>query len=170
MALENFDSNNEEVKKGKKQIEEFLNRFPYKTKPELIDDLTPDQIYKIGSKNTFFYWVQYGTFAAGAIYLGGGTQVYENAKAKLTLFKRLLKKLLEYPVVIHDAGNRLQPNLVPNYLLDLGAVFHQFYTECRVLDESEQELTQNRLFLSECARQVFKNCLDLIGVNAPEKM
>ena len=87
IALSNFDPNIEGAIKGKKQIEEFLNRFPYKTKPELIDDLTSEQVYQIGSKNTFFYWVQYGTSEAGAIYLGGGAQVYENAKANLPLFK-----------------------------------------------------------------------------------
>ena len=83
---------------------------------------------------------------------------------------KLMKKLLEYPVMIQDAALRLQPNAIPNYLLDLSAVFHQFYTVCRVLDEKEKVISQNRLFLSECTRQVLKNGLDLIGVNSPERM
>jgi len=83
---------------------------------------------------------------------------------------KLMKKLLEYPVIIKDACYRFQPNLIPTYLIDLSTIFHQFYTECRVIDEDNFETSQNRLFLSECTRIVLKNALDLIGVKAPERM
>ena len=83
---------------------------------------------------------------------------------------KLLKKLLEYPVTIKDAGDRIQPNIIPNYLLDLSTLFHQFYTECQVLNNKDETIIQNRLFLLECTRQILKNGLDLIGVSSPERM
>ena len=83
---------------------------------------------------------------------------------------KLMKKLLGYPVMIKDSAERIQPNLIPNYLLDLSALFHQFYTECQVLNNKDENIIQNRLFLLECTRQVLRNGLDLIGVSAPERM
>ncbi len=84
--------------------------------------------------------------------------------------KKLMKKLSEYPVIIQDASERIQPNLLPNYLIELSSIFHQFYTVCHVLNAPEKPIVQNRLFLAECTRQVLKNGLEIIGVSAPERM
>jgi arginyl-tRNA synthetase len=51
----------------------------------------------------------------------------------------------------------------------LAALFHAFYTECRVLGE-EAELSQARLALTDAARIVLRNTLTLLGVTAPERM
>lgn len=83
---------------------------------------------------------------------------------------KLMKKLLDYPIIIKDAGDKCQPNILPNYLLELSAMFHQFYAQHRVLDENDATITQNRLFTAECVRQTLKNGLDIIGVSTPERM
>ncbi|MBU1076839.1 MAG: arginine--tRNA ligase [Spirochaetes bacterium] len=106
----------------------------------------------------------------------------ENKKIKVeyTLYKndwewkeeevKLIKKMFDFPLMIQQAAENIQPNLLPNYLLDLAGIFHQFYTQCRVLDEKQKEITQNRLFLSECTRQILYNGLKIMGVTAPERM
>jgi arginyl-tRNA synthetase len=48
--------------------------------------------------------------------------------------------------------------------------FHRFYTECRVIDEDDAELTIARLALSSAAMRAIKGVLDLLGVSAPEAM
>lgn len=53
-----FEQNNEIVQKieeGKRQLELFLTKYPFKEKPELIDSLTPEKIYSPGSEDYFFY-------------------------------------------------------------------------------------------------------------------
>ena len=57
-----------------------------------------------------------------------------------------------------------------NYIQKLATAIHEFYTECRVIDESNTSLTSSRLALAKASKIVMKNALDTIGVNAPEKM
>jgi hypothetical protein len=69
---------------------EFLKRYPFREHPELIDNLTPDKIYKKGAEDYFFLWVEHRTKALGAIFTYGGA-VYPNAIANIDKFKSLLK-------------------------------------------------------------------------------
>jgi arginyl-tRNA synthetase len=52
---------------------------------------------------------------------------------------------------------------------ELAAVFHSFYTNCRVLGD-DPDLTAARLALVRAARIVLRIVLNIIGVSAPEKM
>jgi arginyl-tRNA synthetase len=47
--------------------------------------------------------------------------------------------------------------------------FHQFYHNCRILTE-DAALTRARLALSRATRVVLANTLDLMGMEAPERM
>ena len=82
----------------------------------------------------------------------------------------LLKILLEYSNVVDSAANSKQPCVLTNYIQKLAAAIHSFYTECRVIDQSNVELTKNRLALCKAAMIVMKDALNLIGVSAPEEM
>ena len=53
--------------------------------------------------------------------------------------------------------------------MDLAALFHSFYTECRCLVEDEA-LRRARLGLADATRVVLRNTLTLLGVSAPERM
>jgi arginyl-tRNA synthetase len=53
--------------------------------------------------------------------------------------------------------------------MDVAAEFHGFYNACRVKGEAS-ELLQARLTLVECTRVVIRNVLDLIKIDAPERM
>lgn len=82
----------------------------------------------------------------------------------------LVKVLVDYPNVIQDAANKKEPAIITNYIQKLATSVHSFYTACRIIDKDNITLTSNRLALSEAARVVMNNALDLIGVNAPNKM
>ena len=49
-------------------------------------------------------------------------------------------------------------------------IFHSFYNDCYVIDKENIELSMQRLALVEATRITLKNALNLIGVEAPEKM
>ena len=57
-----------------------------------------------------------------------------------------------------------------NYAYKLAQYFHSFYGAHKIVDDSQPELTAQRLALLEATRITLKNALDLIGVSAPEKM
>ncbi|NLX64062.1 MAG: arginine--tRNA ligase [Clostridiaceae bacterium] len=92
----------------------------------------------------------------------------------LTLLKEkeeieLIRKLSEYPEEIVLSAKSLEPSRLTRYVMDVAAHFHSFYNACRVMGEDE-ELMNARIILVDCTRIVIKNILELIKIDAPEKM
>lgn len=81
----------------------------------------------------------------------------------------LMKKLGEFPDLVQMAAEAREPHRLTRYAQDLAAVFHGFYTDCRVISE-DAALTAARLVLVDSARTVLANNLRLLGIGAPEKM
>ena len=82
----------------------------------------------------------------------------------------LMKFLATFPDVVLDAALSFTPSKVTNYTQKLAQLFHAFYNECKVIDLSNIEVSQQRLALVEASRITMRNALDLVGVNAPNKM
>ena len=82
----------------------------------------------------------------------------------------LLKFLANFPNVVNDAAKERAPYKITNYIHDLAGLIHEFYTECRVIDRDNIDVSSSRLALCKASEQVMKNALNLIGVNAPEHM
>ncbi len=82
----------------------------------------------------------------------------------------LLKHLNSFTALVADAAANRLPNKICNYIQKLAADFHSFYGSCRVNDPANPQLTAQRLALLEAARITLRNALELLGVNAPEKM
>jgi len=92
----------------------------------------------------------------------------------LTLLKEeeeieLIRKLSEYPEEIVLSAKSLEPSRLTRYVMDVAAHFHSFYNACRVMCEDE-DLMNARIILVDCTRIVIKNILELIKIDAPEKM
>ena len=81
--------------------------------------------------------------------------------------RELIKRLAEFPAVVADAAAKRGPQAIPAYAIRVADDFHRFYHEHRVL-ESEQEAF--RLALCRATQHVIARCLDLVGVDAPERM
>ena len=82
----------------------------------------------------------------------------------------LMKHLSLYQKEVLDAALTRAPYKVTVYIQKLASLIHGFYTECRLLDRNNLELTASRLALCKASMIVLKNALGLIGVSAPEKM
>jgi len=81
----------------------------------------------------------------------------------------LMRKLSEFPEVAEGAATDLAPYRLTRYAEDLAAVFHQFYTVCRVMTD-DPALTTARLYAVDATRSVLETVLALLGVSAPERM
>lgn len=81
----------------------------------------------------------------------------------------LVKKLAEYPQVLIQASQSLEPYRVVEYLRELAAAFHKFYAAHRAVTE-DSELTAARLLLADGVRIVLRNGLAVLGISQPEKM
>ena len=82
----------------------------------------------------------------------------------------LLKQLNDFPSTIASAAAGRQPNMICAFIQKLAANFHSFYGSCRVNDASAPALSAQRIALVKATRIVLKNALELIGIDAPEKM
>jgi len=83
--------------------------------------------------------------------------------------QNLLKKLYEFPHDVIFSAENFETNRITSYLEELAALFHRFYTECRIIG-SEKKLAEARIALCIAVQTVIKNGLSILGVNAPEKM
>lgn len=81
----------------------------------------------------------------------------------------LIKKLMEFPSLVLRCATEYEPHMLTQYLSEVSAAFHKFYTECRVIGDDEQ-LSQARLGLCLATKTILANGFSLLGVAAPEKM
>jgi arginyl-tRNA synthetase len=81
--------------------------------------------------------------------------------------KDLIKRLTEFPDVVEEAVARRGPHALPNYAIRVADDFHRFYHEHRVIESEAQEF---RLGLIRATQTVIARSLDLVGVEAPERM
>jgi arginyl-tRNA synthetase len=56
-----------------------------------------------------------------------------------------------------------------SYAYELSSNFNQFYRDCGVI-HAEPDLRDARGALVECTKIVLANCLDAMGIEAPEEM
>lgn len=81
----------------------------------------------------------------------------------------LIRHIAALPNCINEAAKDYNPSKITKYLCDLAQLFHKFYDNCKIKGE-EENILQARLSLCVATKTVFKNLLDLLKVDAPEKM
>ena len=84
--------------------------------------------------------------------------------------KDLVARLLAFPRCLETAHRTLAPSPVANYLLDLTKSFARFYHNCPVLRAEPRGLALARLDLSRATAAVLKRGLELLTVEAPDRM
>jgi arginyl-tRNA synthetase len=85
--------------------------------------------------------------------------------------RTLLKRVLEFPDEVAEAGVRRAPHRLTTYALDVARQFSAFYRDCHVIGAAEEGGDEDvRIALSLQAQSVIAKSLDLLGVSAPESM
>ncbi len=81
----------------------------------------------------------------------------------------LAKQLLRFGETVEGVARDLKPHYLCTYLFDLAGKFSSFYEACQVLDTPEPTRS-SRLALCDLTARVLKQGLELLGIDAPEKM
>ena len=152
-----------------------LIRYPVDT-PMVMDI----DILKRNTNENPVYYVQYAHARIAAVLrnaaelkIPSGLAHFDPTQLSHDRENELLGSLAEFPRVIASAAELREPHRVARYLEELAGVYHGFYADCRVLpmgDEPIAPLHSARINLCAATLQVLKNGLDLLGVNAPERM
>ena len=149
---------------------EFLNRSP---SAQMTFDI--EQVKRQSIENPVYY-IQYAharlcsVLDRGAVLFGWD----RSAEFDLNLLehpneRELMLHLIEFPIVLRSATERLEPHLVTFYLYDLARHFQKFYEECRVISD-DKALSNARLLLTYSTKTVLSEVLRLLGISAPERM
>ncbi|MHB9112460.1 MAG: arginine--tRNA ligase [Thermoleophilia bacterium] len=83
--------------------------------------------------------------------------------------RELVMKLAEFPMTVTGAADSRGPQRLTAYSRELAATFHVFYHNCPVI-KAAPDTARFRLDLCRLTRNVIAQCLDLVGVAAPESM
>ena len=137
--------------------------------PDQAIDIDVDLAAERSQKNPVYY-VQYAHARIAGILRNAPNDASNNLllAGPLAVEEReLVKRLLEFTAIAADAAEKRGPQAIPAYAIRVADDFHRFYHEHRVL-ESEQEAF--RLALCRATQGVIARCLDLVGVDAPDRM
>lgn len=136
------------------------------------------ELAKSQSKDNPVYYIQYAHARIASmlrkIEQEGMTVSQENGLAQLAQSNveaeiDLAKRLTQYPKVLINSAEQLEPHTMTHYLRDLASEFHTYYNSNKVLVD-DQNTRDARVTLSTAVQQVIKNGLNLLGVSAPESM
>jgi arginyl-tRNA synthetase len=136
--------------------------------PDQTIDIDLDLASEKSAKNPVYY-VQYAHARIAAILRNAGAPpvLVSSHHPLANEEKELIKRLTDFPVTFLEAAERRGPQLVPAYAIRLADDFHRFYHACRVLGDPAESF---RLALCRATQQVVARCLDLVGVEAPDRM
>ena len=81
----------------------------------------------------------------------------------------LIEKISYFPQEVEDAALTLDPSKLTKYAVSVASCFHTFYNAKRVKVDCK-ELMKARIMLIKAVKITLKNLLDILGINAPERM
>jgi arginyl-tRNA synthetase len=181
------------VMKGGEEVKLSKRAGSYVTLRDLIDEVgcdatryflvarKPDSqlifdidLAKTQNSDNPVYYIQYAHARIAGVLKQWGGNINQLNKVNIDNLKStqeliLIKRLSEFPEMVLHAGTELAPHTIANYLKDCAADLHSYYNDTKFLVENEDEKLA-RLSLIRATQVVLKNGLDLLGVNAPEKM
>ncbi|MFN4147351.1 MAG: arginine--tRNA ligase [Runella sp.] len=78
--------------------------------------------------------------------------------------------LSQYPERVADAGRLYSPAVIAHYAYELAKAYNAFYADVSILQESNADLQQMRLLLSQTVADTLKKAMGLLGIEVPERM
>ncbi len=123
------------------------------------------------------YYIQYAYARISSIFNEAnkkGINFSDISNADISLLNQseeidIIKKLTHFPEIIELSALNYEPHRIINFLQELAGIFHPYYNKYRIINE-EKNITLSRLLLIKCIYIVFKNALNILGVNTPERM
>ena len=133
------------------------------------------------TKDNPVFYVQYASARVSSVLRQAaelGVRVDNDANYNLLAHKqelKLIKKIAEFPKMLLSAGRSFEPHKITFYLYDLASEFHYLWSlgreeNIKFIDEGNSEITKARLALITAIKNTIKTGLNILGVEAIEKM
>ena len=145
-------------------------------------DIDIDLVKKHDSDNPVYY-VQYAHARICSIFRKAASEGISLPERPDQVLERLvleeemslIRLMGEFPSLLEEISRNLEPHRLTYYLTELASSFHKYFNLGTKIPgnrivTSDMHLSQARLVLAEALRIVLHNGLELLGINAPEKM
>ncbi len=158
-------------------LDEFMDEIGVDAARWYLVNRGPDQAIEIdvdlaseASQKNPVYYVQYAHARIASILRSAEETPAAAPSGEAGLMspeRELIKRLADFPQVAQEAAERRAPQRIPTYAIEVADDFHRFYHDCKVIGSDNEAF---RLELCRAAQGVIARCLDLVGVDAPERM
>lgn len=118
------------------------------------------------------YYLQYAHARISSVSKYAERGITSDVNLKLlatTEESELIGCLSQFSDYLIQASRSTEPYRLADYLRQVAACFHKFYSHHRVVSD-DKELTKARLLLADATRIVLRNGLELLGISHPESM
>ena len=80
------------------------------------------------------------------------------------------KKILEFPEVIEQIVKELEPHHITRYCLELASMFHSYYQSEKIINPSDNKISESKILFCHSVLNTIRQCLDLMMISAPKNM
>ena len=146
-----------------------LKYFLLKVDPKKKMAFNPEESVDLNGNTGPF--IQYAHARIVSLLKAGGERKSVSESVELLGAERdLIKSMLEFPLVIKEAGLELSPALIANYIYDLVKQYNTFYQSVSILKEDDHDKVNLRLQLSATVGTIINKSMRLLGINVPDQM
>ena len=84
--------------------------------------------------------------------------------------KALLLQLAKYNEVLENSFAETAPHKICQYIYELANVFNSFYHDTKILSEEDEARKDSYIGLITLTKRVLETCIQLLGIEAPDRM
>ena len=133
------------------------------------------------SRDNPLYYVQYCYARISSVFRNINKKISEEIKIKNYDFSysndeiKIIKKISQWPKCIELSSSKLEPHRVPVYLYELASDFHSYWNlgkdnEDKRFIGKDNKVSDEKIVLLKAVSNVIKSGMNIVGVDAPEKM
>ena len=84
--------------------------------------------------------------------------------------KNLALALVKFQEVVNSAYIENAPHKICQYIYDVSNAFNGFYHDTKILSETDEDKKKGYISLISLAKDILLTCIDLLGIECPERM
>ncbi|MEI6312337.1 MAG: arginine--tRNA ligase [Bacteroidota bacterium] len=100
----------------------------------------------------------------------GATSIDNNSYQYNELENEILRLLYHLPHTIKAAADAMDPAIVANNIYEIAKTYSKYYSAYKILNAEDENTIQNRINLSKAVANAIKFSLNILGIDAPERM
>ena len=82
----------------------------------------------------------------------------------------LMLSLTGFNEMLYSACEEMAPHKICKYIYDLADAFSSFYHDTKIITETDDHQQTSWITLITLVQDVLLTCIDLLGIEAPERM